>query len=48
MTDVLGAAGGLDGAAEVEGEGDRITGVTFFLDRARFFPPFGLPPRPAP
>ena len=28
----------------LEVEGDRITGVTFFLDTARFFPLFGLPP----
>ena len=29
----------------VEVEGDRISGITFFLDTARFFPLFGLPPR---
>jgi RNA polymerase sigma-70 factor (ECF subfamily) len=29
----------------VEFSGDRIGGVTFFLDTARFFPLFGLPPR---
>ena len=27
------------------GEGDRIAGITFFLDTERFFPLFGLPPR---
>jgi RNA polymerase sigma-70 factor (ECF subfamily) len=26
-------------------EGDRIAGITFFLDTERFFPLFGLPPR---
>jgi RNA polymerase sigma-70 factor (ECF subfamily) len=29
----------------VEMSGDRITGITFFLDTVRFFPLFGLPPR---
>src|SRR5215210_6924986 len=29
----------------VEMSGDRISGITFFLDTARFFPLFGLPPR---
>ena len=29
----------------VELSGDRITGITFFLDTARFFPLFGLPAR---
>jgi RNA polymerase sigma-70 factor (ECF subfamily) len=29
----------------VEISGDRITGVTFFLDTSRLFPLFGLPPR---
>ena len=29
----------------VELDGDRIAGITFFLDTARFFPLFGLPPR---
>jgi RNA polymerase sigma-70 factor (ECF subfamily) len=29
----------------VETSGDRISGITFFLDTARFFPLFGLPPR---
>jgi RNA polymerase sigma-70 factor (ECF subfamily) len=29
----------------VEPRGDRIGGITFFLDTARFFPMFGLPPR---
>ena len=29
----------------VEISGDRINGVTFFLDIGRFFPMFGLPPR---
>jgi RNA polymerase sigma-70 factor (ECF subfamily) len=29
----------------LEVEGDRIGGITFFLDTARFFPLFGLPPR---
>ena len=29
----------------VELSGDRVTGVTFFLDTERFFPLFGLPPR---
>ena len=29
----------------VEIVGDRISGITFFLDTARFFPLFGLPPR---
>jgi RNA polymerase sigma-70 factor (ECF subfamily) len=28
----------------VEISGDRISGITFFLDTARFFPLFGLPP----
>ena len=28
----------------VELSGDRISGITFFLDTARFFPLFGLPP----
>ncbi len=27
----------------VEISGDRISGITFFLDTARFFPMFGLP-----
>jgi RNA polymerase sigma-70 factor (ECF subfamily) len=29
----------------VETRGDRIGGITFFLDTARLFPMFGLPPR---
>jgi RNA polymerase sigma-70 factor, ECF subfamily len=29
----------------LETSGDRITGITFFLDTARWFPLFGLPPR---
>jgi RNA polymerase sigma-70 factor (ECF subfamily) len=29
----------------VETSGDRISGITFFLDTARFFPMFGLPSR---
>jgi RNA polymerase sigma-70 factor (ECF subfamily) len=29
----------------LEIDGDRISGITFFLDTARFFPLFGLPPR---
>ncbi|MDQ2933855.1 MAG: sigma-70 family RNA polymerase sigma factor [Chloroflexota bacterium] len=29
----------------LEISGDRIRGITFFLDTARFFPMFGLPPR---
>ena len=29
----------------VEIAGERISGITFFLDTARFFPLFGLPPR---
>ena len=29
----------------IETKGDRISGITFFLDTARFFPMFGLPPR---
>ena len=29
----------------LEISGDRISGITFFLDTARFFPLFGLPPR---
>jgi RNA polymerase sigma-70 factor (ECF subfamily) len=29
----------------VEIAGDRISGITFFLDTARFFPLFGLPPQ---
>ena len=29
----------------VEIAGDQISGITFFLDTARFFPLFGLPPR---
>jgi RNA polymerase sigma-70 factor, ECF subfamily len=29
----------------LEVSGDRIAGITFFLDTARFFPRFGLPPR---
>ena len=29
----------------LEIEGDRISGITFFLDTARFFPAFGLPSR---
>jgi len=28
----------------LELDGDRITGITFFLDTARFFPLFELPP----
>jgi RNA polymerase sigma-70 factor (ECF subfamily) len=28
----------------VEMSGDRITGIIFFLDTAKFFPLFGLPP----
>ena len=28
----------------VEISGDRISGIVFFLDTARFFPLFGLPP----
>jgi RNA polymerase sigma-70 factor, ECF subfamily len=28
----------------LELDGDRVTGITFFLDTARFFPLFGLPP----
>ena len=28
----------------VELDGDRIAGITFFLDTARYFPLFGLPP----
>ncbi len=28
----------------LELDGDRITGITFFLDTERFFPLFGLPP----
>jgi RNA polymerase sigma-70 factor (ECF subfamily) len=32
----------------VEISGDRISGITFFLDTARFFPMFGLPPRLEP
>jgi RNA polymerase sigma-70 factor (ECF subfamily) len=30
----------------LEVSGGRISGITFFLDTARFFPLFGLPPRP--
>jgi RNA polymerase sigma-70 factor (ECF subfamily) len=30
----------------LEVSGDRITGISFFLDTARLFPLFGLPPRP--
>jgi RNA polymerase sigma-70 factor (ECF subfamily) len=30
----------------LEISGERITGLTFFLDTARFFPLFGLPPHP--
>ena len=29
----------------VEVSGDRVAGITFFLDTARWFPMFGLPPR---
>jgi RNA polymerase sigma-70 factor (ECF subfamily) len=29
----------------LELSGGRISGITFFLDTARFFPMFGLPPR---
>ncbi|HEY3164252.1 MAG TPA: sigma-70 family RNA polymerase sigma factor [Candidatus Limnocylindrales bacterium] len=29
----------------VEVDGDKLAGITFFLDTARFFPLFGLPPR---
>lgn len=29
----------------LELDGDRIAGITFFLDTARLFPLFGLPPR---
>jgi RNA polymerase sigma-70 factor (ECF subfamily) len=29
----------------LEMSGDRISGITFFLDTAKFFPLFGLPPR---
>ena len=29
----------------VEVSGGRISGITFFLDTAKFFPLFGLPPR---
>ncbi|HEX2221729.1 MAG TPA: sigma-70 family RNA polymerase sigma factor [Candidatus Limnocylindria bacterium] len=29
----------------LETSGDRISGITFFLDTAKFFPLFGLPPR---
>jgi RNA polymerase sigma-70 factor (ECF subfamily) len=29
----------------IETSGDRIGGITFFLDTAKFFPLFGLPPR---
>jgi RNA polymerase sigma-70 factor (ECF subfamily) len=29
----------------LEISGDRISGITFFLDTARFFPMFGLPSR---
>jgi RNA polymerase sigma-70 factor, ECF subfamily len=29
----------------LEVSGDRLTGITFFLDTARWFPLFGLPPR---
>ena len=42
---------GPDGALEpwslqvVELSGDRIAGITFFLDTAHLFPLFGLPPR---
>ncbi|MBV8445646.1 MAG: sigma-70 family RNA polymerase sigma factor [Candidatus Dormibacteraeota bacterium] len=32
----------------VETEGDWVTQMTFFLDTARFFPKFGLPPRLGP
>ena len=44
-------AGGPDGGLEpwslqvLEISGDEITGVTFFLDTAKLFPLFGLPPR---
>jgi RNA polymerase sigma-70 factor (ECF subfamily) len=30
---------------DVSAEGDRIAGISFFLDTARWFPLFGLPPR---
>ncbi len=30
---------------ELEADGGRIAGITFFLDTERFFPLFGLPPR---
>jgi RNA polymerase sigma-70 factor (ECF subfamily) len=29
----------------LELSGDRISGITFFLDTARWFPLFGMPPR---
>ena len=29
----------------LELEGDRVAGITFFLDTEKFFPLFGLPPR---
>ena len=44
----------LDGGREpwslqvLETDGGRISGITFFLDTARFFPMFGLPPRLEP
>jgi len=41
------AEGGLEpwSVQVLELSGDRISGITFFLDTARFFPMFGLPPR---
>ena len=41
------ADGGLEpwSVQVLELSGDRISGITFFLDTARFFPMFGLPPR---
>jgi RNA polymerase sigma-70 factor (ECF subfamily) len=40
-------AGGLEpwSLQVIEMSGDRISGITFFLDTAKFFPMFGLPPR---
>jgi RNA polymerase sigma-70 factor (ECF subfamily) len=32
----------------LELQGDRVSGITFFLDTARLFPAFGLPDRLAP
>ena len=42
------ADGGLEpwSVQVIELSGDRISGITFFLDTARFFPLFGLPARP--